>query len=133
MAGVFDEDIQAAAELIATYGADCHWQKPAPAVEDEPGYPTQGDAPDPVACKIAFFRGKDVGYAAEAFMAMLTGTEVPTSGEVGLMAGNVSFTPELTDTLIRNPGTEDLPLTIKSIDRIAPNGTPVLYFISVAS
>lgn len=131
MAGVFDEDIQAAAELIAIYGADCLWQKPAPLVEDVPGYPTQGAVPDPVPCKIAFFRGKDVGYASEAFMALLTGTEVPTSGEIGLMAGNVPFSPDDSDTIIRNPGTEDLSLTITGIDRIAPNGTPVLYFVSV--
>lgn len=133
MAGVFDEDIQAAAELIAIYGADCLWQKPAPVVEDVPGYPTQGPVPDPVACKIAFFRGKDVGYASEAFMALLSGTEVPTSGEVGLMAGNVPFVPDDADTIVRNPDGENLRLTITGIDRIAPNGTPVLYFVSVGS
>lgn len=134
MAGVFDEDIQAAAELIAIYGADCLWQKPAPLVEDVPGYPSQGPVPDPVACKIAFFRGKDVGYASEAFMALLAGTEVPTSGEVGLMAGNVPFSPDDSDTIVRSPGeANETHLTITGIDRIAPNGTPVLYFVSVGS
>lgn len=136
MAGVFDADIQAAKDMIAEYGAPCLWQKPAPRAEGgTPGYPTQGPTPDPVPCHIAFFRGKDVGYGSEAFMALLAGTEIPTSGEVGLMAGNVPFTPDDSDTIIRNPGPgrENLKLAIKQIDRIAPNGQAVLYFISVAS
>lgn len=133
MPGVFDEDIQAAQELIAIYGADCLWQKPAPVVEDEPGYPTQGAVPDPIPCKIVFFSPRDVGRGSEVFMALLAGTEVPTSGEIGIMAGGLSFTPDDSDTIVRNPDTENLSLSIKQIDRLAPNGTPVLYYVSVAS
>lgn len=133
MAGVFDEDIQAAAELIAEYGADCLWQKAAPIIEGDAGYPTQGPKPGPIPCKIVFFSPRDVGRGGEVFMALLAGTEVPTSSEIGLMAGGISFTPDGSDTIIRNPATENLSMTIKEIDRLAPNGTPVLYYISVGA
>lgn len=133
MAGPYDRAKATALRLIDKFGADCLWQQPAPVVEDTPGYPSQGPLPDPIPCRIAFFRGKDVGYGSEAFMALLAGTEVPTSGEVGLMAGDISFVPDDGDTIVRNPATENLRLTITAIDRLAPDGTPILYFVSVAS
>lgn len=129
MAGVFDDDIATARELIDLYGAACLWQKPAPLVEDEPGYPTEGVLPDPVPCKLAFFTGRDLGRGSEEFLAMLAGMEVPANQEIGLLAGGLSFTPELTDTLTRG-GVE---LAIKKIDRLAPNGTPILYYVTVAA
>jgi|SRR5690606_6467465 len=133
MANIFDEDVAAARELIDLYGIDCDWQKPAPLVEDEPGYPTVGDLPDPVRVKIAFFSPRDLGRGSEAFMALLVGTEVPTSGEIGLMAGGLSFSPDDSDSLIRDPEGAEEPLTITKIDRLAPNGLPILYYVSVAS
>lgn len=131
--GVYDADIQAAKELIAEFGADCLWQKAAPYVEDVPGYPTQGAVPDPIPCKIVFFSPRDVGRGGEMFMALLAGTEIPTSSEIGLMAGGISFTPDDSDTIIRDPDGENLSMTIKEIDRLAPNGTPVLYYVSVGA
>ena len=128
MAGAFDADIQAAQELIALYGEACKWQKPAPIVEDEPGYPTTGAKPEPVNCRIAFFAPRDLGRGTEEFLALLRGTEVPVNKEVGLLAGGISFSPELPDTLIRASGEE---IAIERIDRLAPNGTPVLYYVTV--
>lgn len=126
--GVFDADIQAAQELIELYGASCQWQKPAPIDGGVPGYPEPGDAPDPIDCKIAFFTGRDLGRGSEEFLAMLAGTEVPAGQEIGLLAGGLSFTPELTDWIIRDGAT----LAIKKIDRLAPNGTPILYYVTVS-
>lgn len=129
MAGVFDADIQTAQELIALYGADCLWQKPAPMVETTPGYPEAGETPDPIPCKIAFFSSRDLGRGTEEFLAMLAGMDVPANQEIGLLAGGVSFTPEATDWIVRS-GTN---LAIKKIDRLAPNGTPILYYVTVAA
>lgn len=129
MAGVFDDDIATARELIDLYGAECGWQKPAPTTEDTPGYPTEGELPDPVPCKIAFFTGRDLGRGSEEFLMMLAGMDVPVNQEIGLLAGGLSFTPEMTDTIIRD-GAE---LAIKKIDRLAPNGTPILYYVTVAA
>lgn len=127
---IFDADIQTAKELIALYGEDCGWQKPAPLVEDVPGYPEEGELPEPVPCKIAFFSPRDLGRGSEEFLAMLAGAEVPTNKEIGLLAGGISFTPENTDTIIRSSGGE---VAILKIDRLAPNGVPVLYYVTVAA
>lgn len=129
MAGVFDDDIAVAAELIALYGADCTWHKAAAPGAGEPGYPTATPAPAGAACKIVFFSNRDLGRGSEEFLSLLAGIEVPTNQEVGLMAGSVPFTPEMTDTIKRG-ATE---LAIKKIDRLAPNGTPILYYVTVAA
>lgn len=130
--GVFDADIAVARELIELYGEACQWQKPAPVIDGDPGYPTIGDVPDPVPCHIAFFSGRDVGRGGglDSFLAMMRGTEVPQNGEVGLLAGGLTFTPENTDTIMRSDGTE---IAIKMIDRLAPNGVPILYYVMVAA
>lgn len=133
MANIFDEDVATARELIDLYGVACDWQKPAPLVETVPGYPTVGNLPDPVRVKIVFFSPRDLGRGGEAFMALLAGTEVPTTGEIGLMAGGLSFSPAVSDSLIRDPDSAKEPLTITKIDRLAPNGLPILYYVSVAS
>lgn len=127
---IFDADIQTAKELIALYGEDCGWQKPAPVTGGTPGYPEQGELPDPVPCKIAFFSPRDLGRGSEEFLAMLAGAEVPTNKEIGLLAGGLSFTPENTDTIIRANGNE---IAIQKIDRLAPNGVPILYYVTVAA
>ena len=132
MAGVFDDDIATAQELIAEFGQDCWWQKPAPVTGGVPGYPEVGEQPDPVPCKVAFFSGRDLNRGTYEFLSMMPGMEVPDNGEIGLMAGGLSFTPENVDTLRR--GAIDAPeCSIEKIDRLAPNGTPVLYFLTVTA
>lgn len=127
MANVFDDDIQTAIELIDLYGMDCLWQKPAPANGGVPGYPGAGTVPDPIPCRMAFFSARDLGMGSDAFMAAMVGTEVPMSGEIGLLAGGLSFTPETSDSFIRG-GAE---MAIEKIDRLAPNGLPILYYVTV--
>ena len=128
MAGVFDADIQTAKELIALYGAPCLWQAAAPAIETSPGYTEAGPEPDPVPVKMAFFTGRDLGRGSAEFLAMLQGTEVPVGQEIGLLAGGLSFVPDLTGKVIR----DGVALTVKAIDRLAPNGTPILYYVTVS-
>lgn len=134
MAGVFDDDIATAQELIAEFGQDCWWQKPAPVADNSvPGYPTDGALPDAVPCKIAFFSARDLNRGTFEFLQQMGfSLEVPDSGEVGLLAGGIDFTPEMTDTLRR--GAEDADeCSIDKIDRLAPNGVPILYYVVVSA
>lgn len=124
--------IELGEELIAEFGQQCYWQKPAVTVAAEPGYPGEGAEPQPVACMIAFFRPKDLDSGVQQFADMIQGTEVSDNTEIGLMKGNVPFTPENPDR-IRRGAADAEPISIMSIDRIAPNGTPVLYFVKVAA
>lgn len=130
--GVYDRPIATAQRLIRKYGEACEWQKPAPITETVPGYPTVGETPDPIPCYLAFFSGRDLGRGRglEAFLAMMKDMEVPVSGEFALLAGGIDFAPENTDTISRADGTQ---LAIKDIDRVAPGGVPVLYYVAVAT
>lgn len=129
MADVFAEDIATAQELITLYGESCQWQKPAAKTGGTPGYPTLGPVPDPVPCKIAWFSPRDLGRGTVEFLAALKGTEVPAGKQIGLLAGGISFEPEDVDTVVRRSGKQS---AVESIDLLAPNGTPVLYFVTVA-
>ena len=133
MAGVYDDDIATAQELIAEFGQECFWQKPAPVTDDSvPGYPVVGDLPPLIPVKIAFFSGRDINRGTFEFLSMMPGMEVPDNGEIGLLAGGLTFEPENTDTLRRGAADAD-ETSIESIDRLAPNGTPVLYYVKVAA
>jgi hypothetical protein len=136
MADVFDDDIATAQELIDEFGQQCYWQKAAAVDPDAPavpGYPVDAEPPDAIPCKIAFFSGRDLNRGTFEFLQQMgLSLEVPESGEVGLLAGGISFTPEMTDTLRR--GSEDAAeISVDKIDRLAPNGTPVLYYITVTA
>lgn len=129
---VFDDDIATAQELIAEFGQLCFWQKPAELIESIPGYPTQGPLPAAVECRIAFFSPKDLDRGVGEWLAMMQGSEVPMNTQIGLLAGGGSFTPEPADTIRR--GAIDAPrLAIAKIDLLAPNGEPILYFLTVSA
>ena len=130
--GVFDDDIETAKELILEFGQVCYWQKPAPLVEVVPGYPSDGAIPAPTECRIAFFSEKDLGRGRVSFRELIPTTEVGMSAEVGLLAGGQSFAPEMLDSILRG-SLGAAPTAIVSIDRLAPNGDAVLYFIKVAA
>lgn len=127
--GVFDRSIATAQRLIAKFGQDCEWQQQTPEDGGTPGYPGDGVVPDPIPCKIAWFAPRDLGRGTEVFAALMAGIEVSSSNEIGLLAGGLTFEPDDADTIIR--GTERL--AIKQIDRLASNGTPVIYYVQVAA
>lgn len=66
-------------------------------------------------------------------MAAMAGMEVSASNEIGLLAGGLSFVPDDADTIVRDPDGAAERMAITKIDRLAPNGTPILYYVSVAS
>jgi hypothetical protein len=124
------EFIADAKELIEEHGQDCWWQKAAPTVGGEPGYPVAGAQPQPIPCVIAFFSQKDLDRGVLQYMDVIPNTEVPDNVQIGLLAGGQSFTPENTDT-IRRGAVDAAETAIVKFDVLAPNGTPVLYFITV--
>lgn len=130
--GVYDRPIATAQRLIAKYGQDCHWQKPAPEDGGTPGYPGEGDTPDPILCKMAFFSHRDMGRGSEEFLALMAGMEVPVNSEIGLLAGGITFEPKDEDWIIRDPEGAATQVAIKKIDRLAPSGVPILYYVTVA-
>ena len=130
----YSRQIAMAQRMIDKYGQACWWQKPAPVLDNSvPGYPTDGALPDPTPCKIAFFSARDLNRGTFEFLQQMgLSLEVPVSGEIGLLAGGISFTPEMTDTLRR--GAANAPeVSIDKLDRLAPNGTPVLYYVEVTA
>lgn len=127
------EFIADAKELIEEFGQDCWWQKPAlPTVGGAPGYPVAGVPSQPHPCVIAFFSPKDLDRGVLQVMDVMPGTEVQDSSQIGLLAGGLGFTPENTDT-IRRGAVDAQPISILKMDVLAPNGTPVLYFVTVAA
>lgn len=130
--GVFDDDIATAKELIDEFGRTCYWQKPAPVTGGVPGYPTVGALPALIECKMAFFAPKDLDRGVQQFLDMIPGTEVPDNSQVALLAGGISFTPENADHIYFDTGRAS-GVSISKIDKLAPNGDAVLYFVTVAA
>lgn len=128
----YTDDIATAKELIDEFGQDCWWQPPAASDgPSEPGYPGEdGELPDPIKCKIAWFNEHDLSRGTYKSLEFLIGTEVPTGALVGLLAGGQTFVPKLTDT-VRRGAVDAVPITINNIDELAPDGTPILYSVFV--
>lgn len=126
--GVYDASIAAAKRMIAAKGAECVWRRET-AAEGGDAWNPQPGAPLEWPCSIAFFSPKDLGRGSGDFIAALRGTEVPTSKEVGLMAGGLAFEPSADDVIERWDGVKG----IETIDRLAPNGEAILYFVTLVS
>lgn len=129
---VYTPFIATAIKLIDRYGRTCYWQKPAPYSAGEPGYPDVGALPNEIECRMAFFSPRDLDRGVMDFLGMMPGTEVPDNAQIGLLAGGISFTPENTDHIYLDEALTQA-LAIEKIDRIAPSGEPVLYFVTVAA
>lgn len=126
--GVYDASIAAAKRMIAAKGAECIWRRENAAAGGDAWNPQPG-APSEWPVSIAFFSPRDLGRGSAEFLSALRGTEVPTSNEIGLMAGGLEFDPSDADVIERWDGVKG----IKSIDRLAPNGQAILYFVTLVS
>lgn len=118
-----------ALRLLARYGQEVEWQKPAPAVAgSDPWRDDRGDVPPTIfRPMMAFFSPLDLSRGRGQFAMFAKGTDIVDYTEVGLLAGACGFVPEVTDVLIRGGSITD----IVEIDKIAPAGTPLLYFVAV--
>jgi hypothetical protein len=126
--GVYDSQVATAKRLIAAKGAECTWRRTTAAAGGDAWNPQPG-ADQEWTVKLAFFSPRDLGRGTSEFIAALAGSEVPTSSEIGLMAGGLEFEPSADDVIERWDGVKG----IKSIDRLAPNGEAILYFVSLLS
>ena len=117
-----------AARLIAAKGVEVTWAKvAAPATGGEPWNPqvnTDPEAPAPATYSpaVVFF---PPGLQTQRTLQALFGVEVPQSYEYGLLAGNVAFTPELSDVVTRG----GVVIPIVKVDTLAPNGSAVLHTV----
>lgn len=127
--GVFDSSIALAKRLVAKYGEDCSWIPAGVQGGGVPGYPNTTSQPASIAVKIAWFNERDLSRGRKEILALMPGMEVPANCEVGLLAGGLTFEPTMLDTVTHN-GTE---CAITALDKLAPNGTPILYYITVAA
>lgn len=125
----YGDFIALAIELIGEAGEDVVWQKPASVVEgSSPWRDERGvGIPTSFPATIAFFSPLDLARGRGQFAMFNSGTDIMSYTEVGLLAGACGFLPEVTDRLLRNGETVE----IVEIDKIAPNGVPILYYVSV--
>jgi hypothetical protein len=127
---IYPEFIALADEMLAEFGQTCFWKKPAAIVDAEPGYPTAGAVPDPVQCEMVFFSARDLNRGVAEFLMLMPGSEVSLNDQIGLLSGSVAFAPHIDDFISRGDVDAE-PITVSKIDLIAPDGTPVLYLVTV--
>jgi hypothetical protein len=128
----YERQIAAAKRSIASKGEACTWNKPvAEAAGADPWRDVRDEDADPLEypVRIAWFSPRDLGRGTGEFLAALTGQEVPEGVMIGLMAGGQGFEPTDADWITRADSSKVEPM---SIDRLAPDGTPILYFVKVA-
>lgn len=126
-AGFYDEDIQAALEMIEEFGVQCLWTKDA-APPTDPDRPWLGGAPDPDDHQpfICFVPASSVSTSGFGLSKYMRDTEVADFSTFGLM-GAQSFTPELTDKVTLNGKA----IVVVAVDTLAPAGDPVLHILSI--
>jgi len=118
---VYTRQVASAKRMIAKYGQFCNWVKPIVEVDD-PDSPWNNGAGEPTTyekIKIVFFPNP------KHSLARAQGGEVQVGASLAYMAA-VNFVPSLEDTIIKADGSH---ATIVAIDKIAPNGEPILFII----
>lgn len=119
-----------ALDMIAAAGAVVQWRKPKADVPgSDPWRDQRAGDPVPFAPAMVFLSPIDAarGRGRNDTTMFVNGSEIVNYTEVGLLAGNCGFVPEVTDAILRNGNI----IEIVAIDIIAPNGTPILYFVAV--
>lgn len=120
---IYAQEIKGVQVDIKRAGQSCTWTKiPRTANDTQPW--KGGTTPVPQNFPntyILFLKGG----LSNALQHLMKNTDVTDGAPDAIMAGGLSFTPELTDVVIR--GTETL--LISDIDILAPDGTPILYYL----
>ena len=123
--GRFDRQIASAEKQIAKNGQSVVWRqvnKGTPADPDKPWKPSVASDTDK-SVVICFL---PVNRVNQQLFAYLRGTnDIPQGNVMGLMKGNVDFTPKPKDVVVRDGET----YRIKSIEPLSPNGQKLLYTI----
>lgn len=123
---VYASAIATAQRMIAAKGASCVWRVPTtPDVADptKPWIETDAAPPTEHAVKIVFL---PITRINSQLMRFLVGQGYQPGGNVmGLMA-SVPFEPTLAGRVVKQDGTV---CAVRSVDPIAPDGTPILWTI----
>lgn len=125
--GQFDRAIATAKKLIAKNGQSVKWRVVREGAPVDPSKPWKPSAPISNVEHDVFVCFLPVDKEMREFIRYIRGSEVATGSEMGLM-GAVAFEPSQKDVVIRN----GIEYRIKSIDRLAPNGDPILYTVEFA-
>ena len=123
----FDRAIATAERLINRNGQLVQWRSyadGAPPDTSKPWKPGQGGETntDVVIC----FLPQDK-ESRELFRYLRGTNDVPTGFLQGLMKGNISFVPALSDVVVRDGEI----MRIRSIELLSPNGQKVLYTVEL--
>lgn len=122
--GVYDRQIALALRLIAAKGETVTWRKYVDGMGGTDANPAAATNDDHTV-KVVFLPSKL--NALGTFLSMVGGTEVPSGALTGLM-GQVNFTPELADVVVRASG-EVLSIPDESgIEALDPNGEGVILY-----
>lgn len=127
----YDSFTIGAASMIKDAGAIVVWTKPAAPVDGQkPWDDDREEVPPTFEPYMVFFSVLDAarGGTRGFFESFMKGTEVSDASEVGFLAGNCGFTPNQADTIERPDGSI---VQVVAIDKIAPAGPVVMYFVSV--
>lgn len=118
---VYARQIAQAQKQIKRKGQACTWRKlPRNANVTQP-WKGQSTAPTDFPVSIVFLKQG----LNSALLHLLTNTDVTEGAPDAIMAGGLSFEPELTDVVIQNGQT----MVLEAIDSLAPDGTPIIYYL----
>lgn len=120
--GRYDADIKGAQKQIKADGQLVTWRKPNKSTSNTQPWKSTGIAQNPTDFPVSMVFLRVTSKSIERFM---NATDVTIGAPYALMAGGLAFVPEMTDIIIR----DGVQLVVESIDILAPNGTPILYYV----
>jgi hypothetical protein len=121
--GQFDRQIALAQRLIKKYGEPCLWEPtgtPTTADPTKPWISADAAPVTPTPVSILFKRDNQ-----DVFARLTAGSNIESGGQKAIMAAN-SIVPSMTDSVVRSDGTK---LALQSIDKLAPNGQVIVWFL----
>lgn len=121
--GVYDRQVASALKKIQAKGQLVTWRTTAPVLCADKPWIKQDGAPTDTPVYIAFVSG-----GGSLYTRLMAGSNIATGGQHGLM-GSVSFTPSVSDVIIRG----GLTMGIKSINPVNINGQVILYKLEFKS
>lgn len=128
---VFGRQIELAQRMVGAYGQRVRIERP--------GAPETGSLATPgpatasnvwAAVPMVFLKPGSESF--KSILAMLGGTEVPVSGVKALMAPHATYVPNYRDIVFRDSMGDVAQLAYdpkNGIEVLAPDGTPVLWFL----
>jgi len=120
--GIYDSKVALALRLIEKYGQSVIWQQLADGVPLDPAKPWKPSEGTPTehTVSIAFLPREKENEKSSQYMKE---SEVPKGLLLGYM-GQVSFTPELKDVIVRG----SIQYVVETIDTVEPNDEGVILY-----